>query len=102
MTVADLIVALAALPPDDMPKVIAAAVARWAAQPRHDGNGHVDDGADPLLTAKQVAEFWNVPETWVRDQARAGKLQSVQLGRYVRFKKSDLERSLCKDRIHRV
>ena len=59
-------------------------------------------GAEELLTAKQVADVWNVPETWVRDQARAGKLPSFQLGRYVRFKRSDLERSLCRNGVHRV
>jgi excisionase family DNA binding protein len=45
-----------------------------------------------LLSAKQVAELWNVPETWIRDQARSGKLLSVKRGHYVRFRPSDLER----------
>jgi len=50
--------------------------------------------ADELLTAKQVAERWSVPETWVREKYRAGMLPFVQLGRYVRFRPLDLERYL--------
>jgi excisionase family DNA binding protein len=48
--------------------------------------------SDQLLSAKQVAARWSVPESWVRDQARNGKLASLRLGRYVRFRPSDLDR----------
>lgn len=39
-----------------------------------------------LLTSKEVAVLLNVPESWVKTQARLGKIPKVQnLGKYVRF-----------------
>lgn len=46
---------------------------------------------DRLLTAAEVAERLGVPETWVYRAARSGKLPSVKLGHYVRFRWSDVE-----------
>ena len=43
-----------------------------------------------LLTADEAAEFLNVPVSWVEESARTGRLASVKLGRYVRFRKEDL------------
>ena len=43
-----------------------------------------------LLDAKQAAEQLNVPESWVRAEARAGRIPHVKLGRYVRFDADDL------------
>lgn len=45
----------------------------------------------PLLTAEQVAEDLQVPETWVYRAARSGDLPSIQCGRYRRFHAGDLE-----------
>ena len=39
-----------------------------------------------LLDAKELAARWNVPETWVREATRAGKIPCVRLGRYVRYR----------------
>lgn len=44
-----------------------------------------------LLDAKGVAERLGVPESWVRDMARQGKIPSIRLGHYVRFRVSDLD-----------
>jgi hypothetical protein len=38
-----------------------------------------------LLTAKQLAELWNIPETWIVSEARAGRIPKVMVGRYPRF-----------------
>lgn len=38
-----------------------------------------------LLTAAEVAERLSVPETWVRQETRAGRMPHVQLGRYRRY-----------------
>ena len=46
-------------------------------------------------TAKQVADRYNVPESWVYEQARLGRLPSVQLGRYRRFKLADVEKAIA-------
>ena len=44
-----------------------------------------------LLTPKAAAAHLGVPETWLRDKARAGAVKSVKLGLYVRFRLEDLE-----------
>src|SRR4051812_37592482 len=46
--------------------------------------------AKPLLDASEAAALLNVPESWVRSEARAGRIPSVSLGRYIRFKRDQL------------
>jgi excisionase family DNA binding protein len=41
--------------------------------------------SDRLLTAAEIAERLNVPESWVRQEARADRMPHIRLGRYVRF-----------------
>src|ERR1700682_131711 len=48
-----------------------------------------------LLRAGELAERLGVPESWVRTEERTGRIPSVRLGRYVRFKLSDIERALA-------
>ena len=40
---------------------------------------------DRLLTAAELAERLNVPAKWPLEQARAGNMPHLKLGRYVRF-----------------
>ena len=40
---------------------------------------------DRLLDAKEVSERLNVPESWVREQTRAGRMPHLALGRYKRY-----------------
>lgn len=40
---------------------------------------------DRLLTASEVAERLNVPESWVRAETRAGRMPNLELGRYRRY-----------------
>jgi excisionase family DNA binding protein len=47
--------------------------------------GEVGGVTDRLLNASEVAERLNVPESWVREQTRAGQLPHVELGRYRRY-----------------
>lgn len=44
-----------------------------------------------LLTAEQVAERWQVPTGHVYRLAREGKLPTVQLGRYRRWRLDAIE-----------
>ncbi len=44
----------------------------------------------PLLDAGQAATLLNVPESWIRAEARAGRIPHLQLGRYVRFDREEL------------
>jgi excisionase family DNA binding protein len=58
-------------------------------------NGESARDAENLLAAGELAECLGVPESWVRTEERAGRLPGVRLGRYVRFKLSDIERALA-------
>jgi excisionase family DNA binding protein len=48
-----------------------------------------------LLTAEELAERLSVPARWPLEQARAGAIPHVRLGRYVRFDWDDVERWLA-------
>jgi excisionase family DNA binding protein len=45
-----------------------------------------------LLTAEEVAEILRVPRSWA--YSHLSDLPTIRLGRYVRFKRSDVERFL--------
>src|ERR1035437_4820818 len=42
-----------------------------------------------LLTAGELAQRLSLPESWVRTEERAGRIPSVRLGKYVRFRLRD-------------
>jgi excisionase family DNA binding protein len=44
-----------------------------------------------LLDADQAAATLNVPASWCMAEARAGRLPHIKVGRYVRFRRDDLE-----------
>ena len=44
-----------------------------------------------LLTAAYVAQLLGVPTSWVYDQARSGRIPTVTLGRYRRFRRQAIE-----------
>ena len=46
---------------------------------------------EPLLTAKDVARLLAVPESWVREATRDGRLPHLALGRYRRYQRSAIE-----------
>ncbi len=50
---------------------------------------------DPLLTASDVAELLSVPESWVREHTRSGRIPHVQLGRYVRYRQEAVVKWVC-------
>ena len=92
MTPDQIIIALRALDPAGK-WIVLAALMQELTQPRPALEPPSSE-PDELLTAKQVAVLWNVPETWVREQARMGKLPSIRLGHYVRFRRPDIEVAL--------
>jgi excisionase family DNA binding protein len=65
--------------------------------PENDDNGTSPNGehllvlpaAQVLLTAEEVAEILRVPRSWI--YGHLGQLPTVRLGRYVRFKRSEIE-----------
>jgi excisionase family DNA binding protein len=44
-----------------------------------------------LLTAKEVADLLAVPESWVREATRDGRLPHLALGRYRRYSREAIE-----------
>jgi len=90
------------IPADQIPCVLAFLSARLLAEGRSRHScAHGDESsrdAEKLLTAGQLAERLNLPESWVRSEERAGRIASVRLGKYVRFRLSDVERSLTERR----
>ncbi len=54
---------------------------------RGNGNGVSDDQI--LLTVDELAEILRVPKSWI--YSHQDQLPTVRLGRYVRFKRSEIE-----------
>jgi excisionase family DNA binding protein len=50
-----------------------------------------------LLTPEELAERLKVPLSWVYENSRTGKIPSVKLGRYVRFRLNDVLKSQRKE-----
>jgi excisionase family DNA binding protein len=46
---------------------------------------------DRLLTAKEVADLLAVPESWVREGTREGRIPHLKLGRYRRYQPAAIE-----------
>ena len=44
-----------------------------------------------LLTAGEVADLLGVPKSWVYEQSREGRIPTVVLGRYRRYRKEAIE-----------
>ena len=49
-------------------------------------------GPEQLWETCHVAALLSVPTSWVREQARRGVIPCVRLGRYVRYRREDVER----------
>jgi excisionase family DNA binding protein len=61
-------------------------------------NAHVDNHEPSargtpsrLMTARQVAELLGVPQSWIYEQSRAGRIPTVTLGRYRRYRREAIE-----------
>jgi excisionase family DNA binding protein len=50
-----------------------------------------DEMSGSLLTAGDVAELLGVPKSWVYEQSRAGRIPTVTLGRYRRYRREAIE-----------
>ena len=54
--------------------------------------------SERLLVAKEVAELLAVPESWVREATREGRLPYLALGRYRRYSREAIEAWLAEQR----
>ena len=50
-----------------------------------------DTPAHSLITPEEVAAYLAVSEAWVAEQARAGEIPAIKLGRYWRFRIGEIE-----------
>ncbi len=50
---------------------------------------------EPLLDDVQLGVALNLAPTWIAQAARTGKIPSIKAGRWVRFKRSDVEKALA-------
>jgi excisionase family DNA binding protein len=55
--------------------------------------------SERLLTAEEVAAFLSVKVSWVREATRDGRLPHLRLGRYRRYRLSDIERWLSEQEV---
>ena len=53
--------------------------------------GSGDRPAGRLMTAGEVAKLLGVPRSWVYEQSRAGRIPTVTLGRYRRYRREAIE-----------
>ena len=89
------------IPVDQIPCVLALLAARLVsegrvpADMRRDGTNGSE--SESLLTAGQLGQRLNVPESWVRTEQRAGRIPCTRLGKYVRFRLSEVERTLAQN-----
>ena len=58
----------------------------------------IHEATTRLLNADQVAELLSVKRTWVYQAARDGRIASIRLGRYVRFRAEDVEQAIAEHR----
>lgn len=66
-----------------------------------DQHNSVAQESKALLTAAELAEHLNLPDSWIRNEERLGRIPSVRAGKYVRFKLDDVERALADRRRQR-
>jgi len=62
---------------------------RCTEDPRASGTS--GEGVEPLLTAHEVARMLGVNVAWVYERTRRDAVPYVRIGRYVRFRRPDVE-----------
>ena len=91
------------IPLEEIPRLLAFLTTRLLAE----GSSNRKDDcaterqAQKLLNASELAHHLELPESWVRTEERLGRIPSVRLGKYVRFRLSDVEQSLVADQRRR-
>ncbi len=85
---------------DQIPGLLLYLAARLLAETQGDiDKAHQANGAtEDLVTACELAAHLNLPESWVRNEERLGRIPSVRLGKYIRFRVSEVEQALAQKR----
>lgn len=87
-----------------IPRLLAFLTARLLAESPNRSpatNGAAEREPQKLLTAKELANHLNVPESWIRTEERMSRIPGVRIGKYVRFRLSDVEVALPGSNRHR-
>jgi len=58
------------------------------------GNGRRSAAEKDWLRAEELAELYGLPKTWFEEKGRAGVIERAKPGRYVIFKRRDVEKYL--------
>ncbi len=84
---------------DQIPGLLMVLASRWLVETTAKANEQDSKTGSPpnLVTAGELARHLNLPESWVRTEERLGRIPSVRLGKYVRFRLSDVERALAQE-----
>ena len=56
------------------------------------------EDTEQLLTVQDVAQRFNVPVSWVYAKAEGGEIVHIKAGKYLRFRRSDIEAYLVAQR----
>jgi hypothetical protein len=85
---------------DQIPGLLAFLTTRLLAETTQKPNAHYnalpENASEELLTASELAKHFHLAESWVWTEERLGRIASVRLGKYVRFKLSEVECTLAK------
>ena len=77
------------LPYEELPALVGeleAAKARvWSRLARHEQEEPPASDGENLLDAEAMARRLDVPQSWLREQARRGRIPYIRLGHYMRF-----------------
>jgi excisionase family DNA binding protein len=82
---------------DQIPGLLLVLASRWLVETSAKANEQDSTSGSPpnLVTAGELAKHLNLPESWVRTEERLRRIPSVRLGKYVRFRLSDVEKALA-------